>query len=94
MRAGAAAAFVAISGNYYDDLLARFALEPAQVERMLRLGILYDRDSAGEYFHIYSRKPPPIASSSRSCNASGYDAYGALNAPARMAAQEQATERS
>ncbi len=87
------AAFVAISGNYYDDLLARFALEPAQVERMRRLGILYDRDGAGEYFHIYSES---FANRFffEIVQRSGYDAYGALNAPARMAAQEQATERS
>ncbi|HEY2188948.1 MAG TPA: TIM barrel protein, partial [Caldimonas sp.] len=45
------ARFVAISGNYHDDLLARFALDPALVERMRALGILYDRDASGaEYF--------------------------------------------
>jgi 4-hydroxyphenylpyruvate dioxygenase len=82
-------AFVAISDNYYDDLLARFALDPALVERLRRLGILYDRDDAGEYLHIYS------ASFAERfffeiVQRKGYDAYGALNAPARMASQEQA----
>jgi 4-hydroxyphenylpyruvate dioxygenase len=85
-------AFVAISGNYYDDLLARFDLAPALVERMRRLGILYDRDSAGEYFHLYSES---FAGRFffEIVQRSGYDAYGALNAPARMAAQEQASAR-
>jgi 4-hydroxyphenylpyruvate dioxygenase len=86
-------AFVAISGNYYDDLLARFALDAALVERMRPLGILYDRDGAGEYFHIYSESFDHRFFF-EIVQRSGYDSYGALNAPARMAAQEQATERS
>ena len=83
------ARFVAVSDNYYDDLVARFALGAALVERMRGLGILYDRDGAGgEYFHAYSESFAErfffeIVQRSR------YDAYGALNAPARMAAQEQ-----
>jgi 4-hydroxyphenylpyruvate dioxygenase len=91
LRAGGAA-FVAISGNYYDDLLARFALDPALVERMRRLGILYDRDGAGEYFHVYSESFAERFFF-EIVQRSHYDAYGALNAPARMASQEQANER-
>jgi len=85
------AAFVAISGNYYDDLLARFALDPALVERMRRLGILYDRDGGGEYFHIYSESFADRFFF-EIVQRSNYDAYGALNAPARMASQEQASQ--
>ncbi|HEY3635133.1 MAG TPA: VOC family protein, partial [Caldimonas sp.] len=83
------ARLVAVSDNYYDDLLARLALDPALVARMRGLGILYDRDgTGGEYFHAYSESFAErfffeIVQRSR------YDAYGALNAPARMAAQEQ-----
>ena len=56
---------------------------------MRRLGILYDRDDAGDYLHVYS------ASFAERfffeiVQRTGYDGYGALNAPARMAAQEQA----
>ncbi len=83
------ARFVAVSGNYYDDLIARFALDERVVERMRRLGILYDRDAAGgEYFHAYSE---PFAERFffEIVQRSGYDAYGALNAPARLASQEQ-----
>jgi len=82
------ASFVAISGNYYDDLLARFALDPPLVERMRGLGILYDRDGAGEYFHIYSESFAERFFF-EVVQRSNYDAYGALNAPARMAAQAQ-----
>jgi 4-hydroxyphenylpyruvate dioxygenase len=83
------ARLVAVSDNYYDDLIARLALDPALVARMRGLGILYDRDGkGGEYFHAYSESFAErfffeIVQRSR------YDAYGALNAPARMAAQEQ-----
>ena len=83
------ARFVPVSDNYYDDLVARFALDDRAVERMRRLGILYDRDAAGgEYFHAYSE---PFAERFffEIVQRSGYDAYGALNAPARMASQEQ-----
>ena len=83
------ARIVAVSDNYYDDLLARFELDERVVERMRRLGILYDRDAAGgEYFHAYSE---PFAERFffEIVQRSGYDAYGALNAPARMASQEQ-----
>jgi len=83
------ARFVPVSDNYYDDLIARFALDERAVERMRRLGIVYDRDAAGgEYFHAYSE---PFAERFffEIVQRSGYDAYGALNAPARMASQEQ-----
>jgi 4-hydroxyphenylpyruvate dioxygenase len=87
------ARIVAVSDNYYDDLVARFALDERVVERMRRLGILYDRDAGGgQYFHAYSE---PFAERFffEIVQRSGYDAYGALNAPARMASQEQRDER-
>jgi 4-hydroxyphenylpyruvate dioxygenase len=75
-----------ISRNYYDDLEARFGLEPALVERMAGLGILYDRDGEAEYFQFYSR-----AFAKRVffevVERRGYDAYGAANAVIRLGAQ-------
>jgi 4-hydroxyphenylpyruvate dioxygenase len=75
-----------ISRNYYDDLEARFGLDPALVERMAGLGILYDRDGDAEYFQFYSR-----AFAKRVffevVERRGYDAYGAANATIRLAAQ-------
>ena len=83
-------AFVPISPNYYDDLPTRFVLDDDMVARMHDLGILYDRSSAGEYFHIYSESFADRFFFEIVQRVGGYDAYGALNAPARMAAQAQA----
>jgi 4-hydroxyphenylpyruvate dioxygenase len=44
-----------ISQNYYDDLEARFGLDPDLTERLKSENILYDRDEHGEYFQLYSR---------------------------------------
>ncbi|HMC15250.1 MAG TPA: VOC family protein, partial [Albitalea sp.] len=81
--------FVPISANYYDDLLARLALDEALVRRMQRLDILYDASAGGgSYFHAYTE-----AFAERFffevVQRHDYDAYGAINAPARMASQEQ-----
>jgi len=43
-----------ISPNYYDDVEARFGLDPELTERMKAENILYDRDGEGEYFQLYS----------------------------------------
>jgi 4-hydroxyphenylpyruvate dioxygenase len=81
--------FVPISRNYYDDLPTRFELEPGAVERLQELGVLYDRTADGEYFHIYSEAFAERFFFEVVQRVGGYDAYGALNAPARMAAQAQ-----
>jgi 4-hydroxyphenylpyruvate dioxygenase len=83
-------AFVPISPNYYDDLPTRFELADGLVARMQELGVLYDRSSEGEYFHIYTERFAGRFFFEIVQRAGGYDAYGALNAPARMASQAQA----
>src|SRR5205085_1122516 len=45
--------FVRISGNYYDDLIARLALDEALVSRMRALDILYDAAGGGTFLHAY-----------------------------------------
>jgi 3-dehydroshikimate dehydratase len=86
-------AFVPISPNYYDDLLARLDIDADLVERMRRFGILYDRTAGGEYFHCYSVSFADRFFFEIVQRKGAYDAYGALNAPARMASQAQAPER-
>jgi 4-hydroxyphenylpyruvate dioxygenase len=81
------AQFVAISGNYYDDLVARFELPPSQVERMREFGVLYERTEAGEYFHAYTESFADRFFFEIVQRVGEYDGYGALNAPARLAAQ-------
>jgi 4-hydroxyphenylpyruvate dioxygenase len=81
--------FVPISRNYYDDLLARLPIDEALVGRMRALDILYDEAAdGGRYFHAYTE---PFADRFffEVVQRLGYDGYGAANAPARMASQEQ-----
>ncbi len=75
-----------IPRNYYDDIEARWGLDPALVERMAARDILYDRDGDAEYFQFYTR-----AFARRVffevVERRGYQGYGAVNAPIRLAAQ-------
>ncbi len=41
-----------IPRNYYEDLEARFGLDPDLLERLADCNILYDRDTDGEYFQL------------------------------------------
>lgn len=43
-----------ISPNYYDDVEARFGLDPELTERLKAENILYDCDEQGEFFQLYS----------------------------------------
>ncbi|WP_411033694.1 bifunctional sugar phosphate isomerase/epimerase/4-hydroxyphenylpyruvate dioxygenase family protein [Shinella sp. BYT-45] len=83
----AANGFVAleISRNYYDDLEARFGLDPALAERLQTNNILYDRDEHGEYFQLYS---PTYHEGFffEIVERKGYRGYGAANAIFRIAA--------
>jgi 4-hydroxyphenylpyruvate dioxygenase len=81
-------AFVSLSPNYYDDLVTRVSLDPAMVERMRGLDIVYDDTAGGDYFHAYTetfegRFHFQIVQRRE------YDGYGAVNAPARAASVEQ-----
>jgi 4-hydroxyphenylpyruvate dioxygenase len=79
-----------ISPNYYDDLEARFGLDPDLADRLKAANILYDRDVAGgEYFQLYS---PAIGEGFffEIVERRGrYAGYGAPNAPFRIAAQKR-----
>jgi 4-hydroxyphenylpyruvate dioxygenase len=80
--------FVPISANYYDDLIARLDLDESLVRRMQALDIVYDRAPGGEYFHAYG-EPFDDRFFFEIVQREHYDGYGAVNAPARMASQEQ-----
>lgn len=82
--------FLPVPGNYYEDLDARFGLEPEFLATLRELNLLYDRDADGEFLHFYTstvgnvffevveRRP-------------AYEGYGEPNAPVRLAAQYLAT---
>ena len=84
------ARFVPISPNYYEDLPTRFDLAPDNLRRMKELGILFDRSTDGDYLHLYTESFADRFFFELVQRVDRYDAYGALNAPARMAAQAQA----
>lgn len=81
--------FVPISDNYYDDLATRIDIEPALLARMREAGVLFDRSPAGDYLHIYTESFESGLFFEVAQRVGNYDAYGALNAPARMASQAQ-----
>jgi 4-hydroxyphenylpyruvate dioxygenase len=85
-------AFVPISGNYHDDLSTRFDLDEALVERMRKSGILFDRTADGDYLHAYTEPFMDRFFFEVVQRVGKYDAYGALNAAARMASQATSAE--
>ena len=80
--------FVPIPANYYDDLRDRLDIDEDRVRALQALDIVYDRSSTGDYYHAYGE---PFADRFffEIVQRNAYDGYGAVNAPARMASQEQ-----
>jgi 4-hydroxyphenylpyruvate dioxygenase len=74
-----------ISPNYYDDVEARFGLDPDLSERLKAENILYDRDEHGEYFQLYSGTYGE-GFFFEIVERRGYRGYGAANAIFRIAA--------
>jgi 4-hydroxyphenylpyruvate dioxygenase len=75
-----------VPGNYYDDVAARFDLDPAFVQTLRGLDLLYDRDATGEFLHFYTETVGNVFVEVVE-RRGGYDGYGAANAPVRLAAQ-------
>ncbi|WP_406315338.1 sugar phosphate isomerase/epimerase and 4-hydroxyphenylpyruvate domain-containing protein [Streptosporangium sp. NBC_01639] len=71
-----------IPGNYYDDLEARHDVDP----ELRRLGVLYDRDEHGEFLHLYTVTVGRVFFEIVQ-RIGGYQGYGAVNAPIRLAVQ-------
>lgn len=78
-----------ISRNYYDDLEARFGLEPELADRLRNANVLYDRDADGEYFQLYGKNFGEGFFFEIIERRGGYQGYGASNAPFRIAAQKR-----
>ena len=77
-----------IGANYYNDVEARFGLQPALVERMRLANILYDEDAGGQFFQFYSA-PRPDGFFFEIVQRDGYAGYGAANAGIRLTAQSR-----
>jgi 4-hydroxyphenylpyruvate dioxygenase len=80
---------LAIPGNYYDDLGARWDLDPTELDAMRELGLLYDRTPAGELLHFYTQTVGDRLFFEVVQRRGAYDGYGAANAAVRVAAQAQ-----
>ena len=52
--------------NYYDDLAAKYDLEPAFLDALRTSGVLYERGPQGEFLHAYVRRSRTASSSSSS----------------------------
>ena len=85
--------FLTIPDNYYEDLAARYDLEPDLIERMRALGVLYDRSKTGEFFHIYTRMFDDRFFF-EILERRNYDLFGAANTPVRLAAQAAEMDES
>lgn len=77
-----------IPANYYDDIEARYQLEPGLLDELRELNVMYDKDASGEFLHFYTH---PVGTVFLEVveRRGGYAGYGALNAPVRLAAQYQ-----
>jgi 4-hydroxyphenylpyruvate dioxygenase len=78
--------FLQIPANYYEDLDARFGLEPGFLATLQDLNLLYDRDADGEFLHFYTATVGSVFFEMVE-RRRGYDGYGAPNAPVRHAVQ-------
>ncbi|MGI3169077.1 bifunctional sugar phosphate isomerase/epimerase/4-hydroxyphenylpyruvate dioxygenase family protein [Pseudooceanicola sp. C21-150M6] len=78
-----------LSPNYFDDLAARFDLEPEFLARMRQENILYDAGDDGEFFQLYSRPFAGQLFFEIVERRGQYAGYGAPNAPFRIAAQKR-----
>jgi len=78
-----------IPTNYYDDLAARFEFPPGLLDKMREANILYDRESAGEFFQCYSRVFAGGLFFEIIQRSEGYEGFGGPNAPFRIAAQKR-----
>jgi 4-hydroxyphenylpyruvate dioxygenase len=75
-----------IPENYYEDLEARTDLSEEEIERLQAANILYDREGTAEFFQVYT-KTLENGFFFEIVQRRGYQGFGAVNAPIRLAAQ-------
>jgi 4-hydroxyphenylpyruvate dioxygenase len=78
--------FLDIPDNYYDDIEAKYDLDPALADELRRNRILYDRDGNAEFFQIFTHLIADVFFF-EIVERRGYGGYGAVNASIRLAAQ-------
>ncbi|MEW1811452.1 TIM barrel protein [Pseudarthrobacter phenanthrenivorans] len=85
--------FLQIPANYYEDLDARFDLEPGFLATLQELNLLFDRDADGEFLHFYTATVGSVFFEMVE-RRGNYDGYGAPNAPVRHAVQYDSLHRT
>jgi 4-hydroxyphenylpyruvate dioxygenase len=85
--AGAGAMLLPMPENYYEDLAARLDLDEVTLGALQRHGLLFDRDSQGEFRHFYTEAFHDRFFFEAVERNGGYAGFGAANAPVRAAAQ-------
>ncbi|MDQ1054045.1 4-hydroxyphenylpyruvate dioxygenase [Arthrobacter sp. SORGH_AS 212] len=84
--------FLQIPANYYEDLDARFDLDPGFLATLRELNLLYDRDADGEFLHFYTATVGSVFFEMVE-RRGNYSGYGAPNAPVRHAVQYDSLHR-
>ncbi|RSZ64207.1 sugar phosphate isomerase/epimerase and 4-hydroxyphenylpyruvate domain-containing protein [Corynebacterium hylobatis] len=79
-------AFLPVPENYYDDLQARFELDPVFLAELRENDLLYDRDAHGEFLHFYTGTLGTMFFEVIE-RRGGFRGWGENNAPVRLAAQ-------
>ena len=78
-----------VSDNYYDDIDAKFGLETNILKKIKENNILYDEDSDGSFFQIYTTLINNSFFLEFVQRNKSYDGYGANNAIFRISAQKK-----
>ncbi len=81
------ASLLTVPANYYDDLSARWGLADEALSALQMRGLLYDRDGAGEFWHLYTGAFHDRFFFEAVQRRADYSGFGAANAPVRAAAQ-------
>jgi len=76
-----------VPDNYYDDLDAKYALDPDFLAALRTAGVFYERDAqGGEFLHAYAAPFDDRFEFEFVERRGGYDLYGSTNSPMRLAA--------
>jgi 4-hydroxyphenylpyruvate dioxygenase len=87
------AGFLDIPDNYYDDLEAKYDLDPATLASLRANRILYDREGDGEFFQVYTHVFEERFFF-EIVERRNYQGFGAANAAIRLAAQAREAKPS
>jgi 4-hydroxyphenylpyruvate dioxygenase len=86
----AGAPLLAVPANYHDDLDDRLELDPGLLADLREHGLFYDADATGAFLHLYTEVLGGRVFFEVVQRLTGYDGYGAVNSPVRMAAHRRA----